>query len=273
MNAITFTLLQDGIPITYYGQEQHLNGSGVPQNRQALWSSGGYNTKSTLYEMITKVNAIRTQAIDKAHSFVTSEIQTPYYDDHTIVTRKGEAGAQIVAVYSNLGENAPDYDLPLTKAVTGFNDNEQIMEILTCTMLRTSANGELLVPLGAGQPKVLFPYANIECSEICDSYSSELDHPFRLLLCCPLKEILRSCFDPRSVLVWTRHRGALNPNAVRGIFVYSNQASLIEGYMPERIQLLNNNAIATLVATELLPTVAKDQSTYREKLRVGQNHL
>jgi alpha-amylase len=173
MNAITFTLLQDGIPITYYGQEQHLNGSGVPQNRQALWSSGGYNTESTLYGMISKVNAIRTHAIETANSFVTDKIQTPYFDDHTIVTRKGETGAQIVAVYSNLGESGSSYSLPLTKEVTGFTDNQDVMEILTCTLLKTSASGDISVPLEAGQPKVLFSYAGIKGSKICDKYTSE----------------------------------------------------------------------------------------------------
>lgn len=177
MNAITFTLLQDGIPITYYGQEQHLNGSGVPQNREALWSSGGYGTGSALYQMINRVNSIRRHAIQVAPTFVTDKIQTPYYDEQTIVTRKGEAGAQIVAVYSNAGENGAYYDLSLTAAMTGFLADEQVMEVLTCTLLNTSASGELKVPLGAGQPKILFPRDGLNGSTICETYTSEFLTP------------------------------------------------------------------------------------------------
>ncbi|KXL47920.1 carbohydrate-binding module family 20 protein [Acidomyces richmondensis BFW] len=171
-NAIAFTMLQDGIPIIYYGQEQHLNGSGVPQNREALWSSGGYNTASMLYNMIKEVNAIRTQAIHVSQSFVTEKITTPYYDNHTIVTRKGETGSQIIGVYSNLGENGAYYNLSLKSAVTGFGNEEKIMEILTCTLLTTSSDGEIIVPMGEGQPKILFPFARLSGSSICKSYKT-----------------------------------------------------------------------------------------------------
>lgn len=167
-------MLQDGIPIIYYGQEQHLNGSGVPQNREALWSSGGYNTASMLYNMIKEVNAIRTQAIHVSQSFVTEKITTPYYDNHTIVTRKGETGSQIIGVYSNLGENGAYYNLSLKSAVTGFGNEEKIMEILTCTLLTTSSDGEIIVPMGEGQPKILFPFARLSGSSICKSYKSKL---------------------------------------------------------------------------------------------------
>lgn len=123
--------------------------------------------------MITKVNGIRTQAIKVSQSFVTDKIETPYYDNHTIVTRKGETGSQIIGVYSNLGENGAYYNLSLTAAVTGFEDEEKVMEIMTCTLLTTSSDGELIVPMGAGEPKVLFPFAQLDGSSICKSYKSK----------------------------------------------------------------------------------------------------
>jgi alpha-amylase len=184
-NAITFTLLQDGIPITYYGQEQHLNGSGTPYNREALWSSGGYDTNSTLYELISQVNAIRTKAIELSSSFVTYKIETPYTDDHTIVTRKGENGAQIVGVYSNLGENGAYYNLTLSNSLTGFNNSQEIIEILSCNLLKTSTSGDLIVPMGAGVPKVLFPYSSLQNSTICPNPSGKFctSAPKSLLYC------------------------------------------------------------------------------------------
>jgi alpha-amylase len=36
-NVIAFTILADGIPIIYYGQEQHYAGGNDTDNREALW--------------------------------------------------------------------------------------------------------------------------------------------------------------------------------------------------------------------------------------------
>lgn len=170
MNVITFTILQDGIPIIYQGQEQHLNGSGVPVNREAIWLTG-YNTTSPLYKLITTVNGIRKVAIDKSANFVTDKIQAMNIDANTIMTRKGDAGSQIVGVYSNLGENGHYYDLSLRASQTGFTPNEKIVEVLSCTLLSTDGMGSLIVPMGGGLPKVLFPYAhNVD---ICKQHKSK----------------------------------------------------------------------------------------------------
>jgi alpha-amylase len=49
-NAAAFTIMADGIPIIYAGQEQHYNGGADPANREAVWSSG-YNTNAELYKL------------------------------------------------------------------------------------------------------------------------------------------------------------------------------------------------------------------------------
>lgn len=164
--------MQDGIPITYYGQEQHLNGSGVPLNREALWTSGGYNTNAPLYGTITKLNAIRAQAIKQSGSYVTTHLSTPYVDDHTIVTRKGPSGSQIVGVYSNMGSGGSSYTLSLSSSETGFGNNAKVMEVLSCQLLETDCAGNLDVPMSGGQPRVLFPFAALG-SSICSSYTSK----------------------------------------------------------------------------------------------------
>lgn len=60
-NVLTFTILFDGVPMIYQGQEQHLDGAGSPENREALWLSG-YDTSAPLYKLITKLNKIRKHA-------------------------------------------------------------------------------------------------------------------------------------------------------------------------------------------------------------------
>lgn len=166
-NAIAFTMLQDGIPIIYYGQEQHLDGGSVPYNREALWATGGYNTSSPLYKMIKKVNHIRTHAISVDSSFVTYEMEVPYYDDHTIVTRKGVTGAQVVAVFSNLGANTGTTTMVLDQAAHGFTALEEVVDVLGCTTMKPKANGELHLKMTGNHPMVLFPAAELTGSSIC----------------------------------------------------------------------------------------------------------
>lgn len=63
-NAIAFTILADGIPIIYEGQEQHYDGGGTPNQREAIWLSD-YSTTAELYTHIASLNQIRNQAIFK----------------------------------------------------------------------------------------------------------------------------------------------------------------------------------------------------------------
>jgi len=144
----------------------------VPVNREAIWLTG-YNSTSPLYKLITTVNGIRQTAISKSANFVTDKIQAFNIDANTIVTRKGDAGSQIVGVYSNLGENGHGYNVSLSMSQTGFTPNEKVMEILSCTLLTTDGMGGLIVPMGGGLPKVLFPSAQLHGSHICDKYNSK----------------------------------------------------------------------------------------------------
>jgi alpha-amylase len=96
-NAIAFTILADGIPIIYEGQEQHYTGTGgggVPYNREAIWLSG-YSTTATLYTWIASLNQIRNQAIYKDGSYVTYKAYPVYSDSSTIVMRKGDTNYQV----------------------------------------------------------------------------------------------------------------------------------------------------------------------------------
>ena len=60
-NVLTWTILTDGIPIVYAGQEQHYNGSAAA-NREATWLSG-YNQNAPLYRLIASLNQIRNVVI------------------------------------------------------------------------------------------------------------------------------------------------------------------------------------------------------------------
>lgn len=167
-NAIAFTMLADGIPIIYEGQEQHLNGGGVPNNREAVWLSG-YNTSTTLYSHIKSLNQIRNEAIKQSSAYVTSQADVTYSDNSTIVTRKGSAGFQIVGVFSNRGANSNSYTLTLSSADTSFTNNEEVIEVLSCTAYSTDSSGNLAVAMSSGLPRIFYSRANLSGSGICPS--------------------------------------------------------------------------------------------------------
>lgn len=165
-NAIAFTMLADGIPIIYEGQEQHLNGGGVPNNREAVWLSG-YNTSAALYSHIKALNQIRSEAVNQNSAYVTSQADVTYSDSSTIVTRKGSTGFQIIGVFSNRGANGNSYTLTLPSADTGFTNNEQVIEVLSCTAYSTDSSGNLAVVMSSGLPRVFYAKANLSGSGIC----------------------------------------------------------------------------------------------------------
>lgn len=72
-NAAAFTIMADGIPIIYAGQEQHYDGGADPANREAVWLSG-YDTSVALYKLIAKGNAIRSHAISKNSGYITYKV-------------------------------------------------------------------------------------------------------------------------------------------------------------------------------------------------------
>ncbi|PNP43547.1 hypothetical protein TGAMA5MH_04519 [Trichoderma gamsii] len=170
-NAIAFTMLADGIPIIYEGQEQHLNGGGVPNNREAIWLSG-YSTSAVLYTHIKALNQIRSQAIKQNSAYVTTQAAVTYSDSSTIVTRKGSTGSQIVGVFSNKGANGNSYTLTLPSSDTSFTSNEQVVEVLSCTAYTTDSSGNLAVAMSGGLPRVFYSRSSLNGSGICPNLGS-----------------------------------------------------------------------------------------------------
>ena len=163
-NAIAFTILSDGIPIIYQGQEQHFSGGSDPANREALWSSG-YSTTSPLYGFIAAVNQIRNQAVYVNSAYVNYNAWVVYSDGNTIATRKGFDGNQIISVFTNKGSNGDSYTLTLGN--TGYLSGEQVMEILSCTAATVDYSCNLEVSMGQGLPKIFYPAARLAGSGIC----------------------------------------------------------------------------------------------------------
>lgn len=173
-SAIAFTMLMDGIPIIYEGQEQHYSGGAVPDNREALWLSG-YDTTAELYAWITDLNAIRTWAISKDTTYLTYQAWPVYSDSHTIAMRKGAAGTQVVGVYSNVGASGST-TVTLTAANTGFTAGQALTDVMSCTALTADSSGAVSVSISGGVPMVLYPTAALSGASLCSEYNTSRDN-------------------------------------------------------------------------------------------------
>lgn len=163
-NIVAFTLLQDGVPIIYNGQEQRYSGNGDPYNREAVWLSG-YSTSAALYTFIASVNQIRNRAIYKDANYVNYQNWVIYSDTTTIGMRKGFDGNQIITILSNKGASGASY----TQAIgnTGWTSGTQVVEILTCTTVTIDSSNNLNVPMAQGLPRIYFPLTSLSGSGIC----------------------------------------------------------------------------------------------------------
>ncbi|KAL2261849.1 hypothetical protein VTK26DRAFT_3169 [Humicola hyalothermophila] len=163
--AIAFTMLKDGIPIIYQGQEQHYAGAGTPRNREALWLSG-YATNSEFYQWITKLNRIRSRAIAQSADYLSYKAHPIHSDDHAIVMRKGTPGYQVVAAFTNIGASS-SATVTLSSSATGFGANEELVDVMGCAAYTTDGSGSITVSLDNGLPRVLYPTARLTGSGIC----------------------------------------------------------------------------------------------------------
>lgn len=162
-NIITFTILFDGVPMIYQGQEQHFDGPGTPQNREALWTSG-YNTDAELYKLITKLNRIRKHIIRLDATYVDAQTHSIYQGSSEIAFTKGVEGRQMVMLLSSQGTKSKPYTVTLP---VGYNAGTSVMEVMTCKKYLVNNYGELTVDMDAGEPRVFFPVPLMNGSSLC----------------------------------------------------------------------------------------------------------
>ncbi|KAK2020081.1 alpha amylase [Colletotrichum eremochloae] len=164
-NALTFTLLMDGIPVIYQGLEQGLAGSDVPLNRQAMWLTG-YDTQSELYQWVSKFLALRSTmaALDSGYLFYNAlPVKT---EDKLIAMRKGFDNSQVVSVYSNVGSNHT-FSVSLDTTQTGFRPCKLILEVVKCRLYVTDGNGMLRAQSESGEPLVFVPAERVMGTGVC----------------------------------------------------------------------------------------------------------
>jgi len=168
-NVVTLTLLADGIPIIYQGQEQHESGTlDENTNRDALWEVG-YDTESPLYLHIKTLNAIRHHAIETSFNYSTFPHYAIYNEAGTLALRKGNDGSQVITILTSDGESGEKRDFKLA----GHGYNASVTEVFTCEEHTIGDDGVITIPMEAGEPKVLYPSDLLYGSGLCD-YADEV---------------------------------------------------------------------------------------------------
>ncbi|PSK58668.1 Alpha-amylase A type-3 [Elsinoe australis] len=164
-NLLAYTLLGDGIPIVYQGQEQGYAAVGQgsngndPFNREALWFSG-YNEGSELAVVVKGLNGIRKWAGGKQAGFWSALTKVVQSDGGSIVLRRGD----VLMVLTNGGAGAGEGQLVVDDGE--FEAGSTVVDVLGCGEVQV-ADGNLTVPMEGGLPRVLYPKSSLGGSGIC----------------------------------------------------------------------------------------------------------
>ncbi|THC93042.1 hypothetical protein EYZ11_007468 [Aspergillus tanneri] len=162
-NVLTFTILFDGIPMIYQGQEQHYSGSSDPENREALWLSK-YDTKAPLYKAITILNQLRKHASRVDPKYLDTQTYAVYKGLSEMAFRKGREGRQIVMVLSTQGSNSSEYTI---RMMNGYQPSYVVIDVFTCKTYTINDMGELRLDMDKGEPRVLYPTDLMHGSGLC----------------------------------------------------------------------------------------------------------
>ncbi|EPY51585.1 alpha-amylase [Schizosaccharomyces cryophilus OY26] len=173
--AIVFLLLHTGIPIIYYGQEQHLTGGpGTSDNREALWNYG-YNKNSPIYQLIRSTIALRKQAMHDNDKWTTTNHEFLDYDLRYAFVQKGD----VLGVYTNYESNT---DKVAYDVASKFKEGTKVREVLSNTTTTVGSSGTLHVTVTTGMPQVYYPEASLSSFENfigtpTSYYSSSASYP------------------------------------------------------------------------------------------------
>ncbi|KAJ0161716.1 Acid alpha-amylase [Colletotrichum tanaceti] len=176
-NLYALVMLRDGIPVVYYGQEQHLDGGANPHNREALWLAG-YDVHSELYGWIQQTNKVRARAAASNADFLTRERTRAVFSyggggvgrdnssSRVLALRKG----QLFSMYTNGGVGAAnDVSFAIARNVHGFAADSDVVDVMNCESFRVASHGRLWVQMpDGGLPRVFLPAEQAEglCNDV-----------------------------------------------------------------------------------------------------------
>lgn len=168
-NVVSFIMTHDGIPIIYYGEEQHLEGGTEPYtNRAALWEYG-YDEDAVLYKLIASLNLFRRHIHRNFDGYLTTESTTIDVGAQTLTFAKGGEGQpKAITIITNKGADADDFKVELCdKDKHGYSGGDELMDVISCKSNTVQDNGCIEAWSSDGQPVVLFKKSELSGSTLC----------------------------------------------------------------------------------------------------------
>jgi alpha-amylase len=169
-NALAYTILSDGIPTLYQGDEQAFSGAGDPDNREAMWLSG-FDRNTAVYVMVRKLNMLGAWVGQRDSRYWTSTTSIFWSDTHTMAMGKGSEGNKVVAILTNRGEGMVAETARVNNS--GFAAGTTLLDVVACKRAVVGHDGVLSVELSGGNPHVFFPLSQLSGSVICKSWDSK----------------------------------------------------------------------------------------------------
>eukprot|EP00475_Leptophrys_vorax_P018496 TRINITY_DN252_c0_g1_i1.p1 TRINITY_DN252_c0_g1~~TRINITY_DN252_c0_g1_i1.p1 ORF type:complete len:476 (+),score=111.34 TRINITY_DN252_c0_g1_i1:62-1489(+) len=143
-NALTFSLLAEGVPIMYYGTEQGYAGGNDPNDREPLWHSG-YPTSSDLYQFVKKVVTFRVE-----NNLGGTSMDEKWVMDWVYAYNRG--GKALVVTTNSYDTHS----WSLTNV--GFADGTVLCNLFDPTDCLTVSGGAVYMTVANCQPKVYSQY-------------------------------------------------------------------------------------------------------------------
>jgi alpha-amylase len=140
-NALTFSLLAEGIPIMYYGTEQLFHGGDDPGCREPLWYSK-YDNSTDMFKFVQTLVGFW-----KSHSIGTHPMSEKWVKDHIYVYSRGSNVIVATTNSFSVTETVQYLDLPEGRVLCNlFNPHD-------CVTVHQSS---LTVSIQDGLPKVYY---------------------------------------------------------------------------------------------------------------------
>jgi alpha-amylase len=162
-NVIAWTILTDGIPIIYQGQEQHLAGADDPGCREAMWltENGSLSRDSELYKTTAYLTQIRHWAAQHSTAYTRTNGIALNYSSNQIAIRKDVL--RIILTYAGTGQSIGTY----TTIDAGFTAGAEVVNLISCKSYTANAQGDVTVEIGGGIHVVMMEADFLAGSTMC----------------------------------------------------------------------------------------------------------
>ncbi|THH07630.1 hypothetical protein EW146_g9260 [Bondarzewia mesenterica] len=148
-NAMMLPFIHDGMPIVYYGQEQGYEGRADPSNREARVT---FYLEKPLVALFKSLNSARKSAIDSSHEYLSTPMRFLAVQNQSFAISK----PPLLGLFTNIGSKTSK-DVIWNVPDAGFDSNEPLVDILTCTKLNADVKGGVRMHAMYGMPRMIMP--------------------------------------------------------------------------------------------------------------------